>query len=66
MKKTLVKEPAVISTITTQKDFKYSKDGVNLNFSLSIDNSAVMEAFKLLLKAALRDVEKALVEYKNK
>lgn len=51
--------------ISTKKDFLYKKDDVSLTFSLNVDNSSQLRAFRQLLQEAVKDIEALLVLMKN-
>lgn len=46
--------------VKTNKTFAYSKGGVNLSFTLNIDDKKQMENFKACLEEALKDINISL------
>ncbi len=54
-KKIVTKDTAQVT-----RQFNYSKDGVNLNFSLRVDVKKQLKIFKELLEIALKDVTEEL------
>ena len=52
-------------SIITRKEFSYSKKGVNLNFTLRVDNSSELKPFKSLLEEAVKDIDEILKGMKN-
>jgi len=46
--------------LKTNKAFAYSKDGVNLSFTLNIDDKKQMENFKACLEEAIKDINISL------
>lgn len=56
MFKKKVQPKVLIKTLSTKRDFSYSKGGCNLNFTLNIDNSTELNDFADCLEAALYDV----------
>lgn len=61
----MAKSETVVSESVTRKEFKYSKGGVSLNFSLRVDNSSELRPFRELLEKALVDVINQVSEMKN-
>jgi len=55
----------VIKSIIGRKDFSYSKKGVNLKFSLRVDNTSELKPFKSCLEQAIKDIEEILEGMKN-
>ena len=55
----------LVSESITRKEFKYSKDGVSLSFSLRVDNSSELRPFRECLEKALVDVINQISEMKN-
>jgi hypothetical protein len=43
-----------------KKEFNYSSKDVNLNFTLSMENTSQLRAFHACLKEAIRDIEKII------
>ena len=52
-------------TLVTRKDFSYEKKGVNLKFSLPIDNTSELTSFKSCLEEAIKDINSILEGMKN-
>lgn len=57
----IVKDSSIIN-----RQFSYSLDGVNLNFSLRIDVKKELKTFLELMEAAKRDIELQLEDIKLK
>ena len=50
--------------VKTNKTFAYSKGGVNLSFTLNIDDKKQMENFKVCLYEAIKDIDITLLKIK--
>ena len=59
------KNVSLIKSLITRKEFSYSKKGVNLNFTLQVDNSSDLKSFKSCLEEAAKDIEEILGGMKN-
>ena len=58
------KEPMVKENII-RKEYSYTKNGVNLKFTLRIDNSSELRPFKECLEEAILDLDNELKGMKN-
>ena len=62
----MAKKPEVIVKNSIQrKDFSYTLNETNLNFSLRVDNTSELRPFLRLLQTAVEEVEEEIKKLKN-
>ena len=54
----MAKTPTIQNSSVTRKEYKYSLQGVELNFTLRNDNTDELIKFQMLLSSAIADVQK--------
>ena len=52
-------------SLISRKEFTYTKNKVNLTFTLRVDNSSELKPFKSCLEAAVKDIDEILKGMKN-
>lgn len=55
----------ITKNIINRKEFNYSKKGVNLSFTLRIDNSSELRPFKECMEEAVKDLDEIIKSLKN-
>lgn len=61
----MAKKDTIVSTQIARKEFAFSKDNVNLSFTLRVDNTSELRTFSALLDAAKQAVELEISNLKN-
>ena len=62
-KEKLRQQKLLQKTTATKRDFNYSKDGVNLGFTLNIDSDKELNNFRECLVEAIKDIDTTLKIY---
>lgn len=55
----------IVKQLTKRQEFNYSKKGVQLNFTLRIDNSSELRPFKECMEEAVKDLDEIIKSLKN-
>lgn len=59
------KKDSLTKSLISRKEFRYSKKGINLNFTLRTDNSSELKPFKDCLREAISDIDELLKGMEN-
>ncbi len=61
----MAKKSEMQKSEVSRKEFGFTKDGVQLNFTLRVDNTSELRPFKECLSAALESVDQEIAKLKN-